>query len=65
MIEDATSRYNGVPICNVIVIVNTLMHGYITGLGQFYPKMFMIKVKFKKMFEENLCGIGTTKGITR
>lgn len=45
MIEDATSRYDGVP-CNVIVIVNSLRHGYITGLGQLYPKMFMIKEKF-------------------
>lgn len=46
MIEDATSRYDGVPICNVIVIVILLRHGYATGLGQLYPKMFMIKEKF-------------------
>lgn len=65
MIEDATSRYNSVPFCNVIVVVNTLRHGYITGLEQLYPKMFMIKEKFKKMFNENLCDIGTLKAITR
>lgn len=65
MIEDATSRYNSVPICNVIVVVNTLRHGYITGLGQLYRKLFTIKEKFKKNVEENLCDIGILKAVTR
>lgn len=52
MIEDATSRYNSVPVCNVIVVVNTLRHGYITGLGQLYRKWFTIKEKLKKMLKK-------------
>lgn len=65
MIEDATTRYDGVPICNVIVIVNSLRLDYITGLGQLYPKIFMIKENFQIMFEEDLRDIGTLKVITR